>query len=139
MDDARARELLAGARVARFATVTPRGRPRIVPICFAVAGEVIYHAVDHKPKATRELARLADIEHDDRAALLADHYTDDDWAALWWVRADGRARVINNITSPEAVRALALLAERYPQYRERPPAGPVVALDIERITGWAAS
>jgi PPOX class probable F420-dependent enzyme len=70
--------------------------------------------------------------------VLADHYEDDDWSALWWVRADGRARVLEDTTAPEAVRALELLRERYAQYREHPPQGPVVALDVERITGWAA-
>jgi PPOX class probable F420-dependent enzyme len=131
--EARARELLAGARVARFGT----SAPRLVPICFALAGAVIYHAVDSKPKATRRLARLADIAADPRACVLADHYDDSDWSALWWVRADGRARVIE-AELEEARRALDLLEKRYPQYRERRPEGPVVALDIERITGWAA-
>jgi hypothetical protein len=54
------------------------------------------------------------------------------------VRADGRARVLEDVGGPEAARALDLLAERYAQYRARRPAGPVVALDVERITGWAA-
>lgn len=129
--------LLGGARVARFGTVAPDGRPRLVPICFVLAGDVLYHAVDHKPKATRRLARLADIAADPRATVLADHYEDDDWSALWWVRADGRARVLEDTGTPEAARALDLLAGRYAQYRERRPDGPVVALDIERITGWA--
>ena len=77
MDEHRARQLLSAARVARFATVTPEGRPRIVPVCFAAAGGVIYHAVDHKPKSSRLLARLADIAQEPRASLLADHYDDD--------------------------------------------------------------
>jgi PPOX class probable F420-dependent enzyme len=138
VNERRARELLGGARVARFGTVAPDGRPRVVPICFALAGDVVYHAVDHKPKATRELARLADIAADPRATVLADHYDDDDWSALWWVRADGRARVLEDTGAPEATRALDLLAERYPQYREHRPAGPVIALDVERVHGWAA-
>ena len=109
-----------------------------MPICFALADDVVYHAVDHKPKASRDLARLADIAAEPRATLLADHYEDDDWSALWWVRADGRARILEDAGAAEAARALDLLAERYPQYRERRPAGPVIALDVERITGWAA-
>jgi PPOX class probable F420-dependent enzyme len=137
MNEARARELLAGARVARLATVARDGRPRLVPICFVLASDVIYHAVDDKPKTTRRLARLADLAAEPRAAVLADHY-DEDWSALWWVRADGRARVLPDVAGGEAARALDLLAERYAQYRERRPAGPVVALDVERITGWAA-
>jgi PPOX class probable F420-dependent enzyme len=137
VNERRARELLGGARVARLGTVARDGRPRLVPICFALAGDVLYHAVDHKPKSTRELARLADITAEPRATVLADHY-EEDWAALWWVRADGRARVIEDVDAPEAARALDLLAARYPQYRERRPRGPVVALDIERVQGWAA-
>ena len=137
MNEARARELLGVARVARFATVAPDGRPRLVPITFALAGDVIYHAVDDKPKATRRLARLVDLATEPRAAVLADHY-EDDWSALWWVRADGRARLLDDVREAEAAAALDLLAERYAQYRARLPAGPVVALDIERISGWAA-
>ncbi len=138
MDDARARELLASARVARFATLTADGSPRLVPVCFAVAGDVIYHAVDQKPKATRRLARLADVGRDPRATLLADHYDDGDWSRLWWVRAEGRARVLPDMAEPEAARAVERLAGRYAQYRAAPPAGPVIALDVERLTGWAA-
>jgi PPOX class probable F420-dependent enzyme len=138
MNDARARELLGGARVARFATVARDGRPRLVPVCFALAGTVIYHAVDHKPKATRRLARLDDLAAHPRATLLADHYDDADWSALWWVRADGRGRVLEDTAATEAAHALDLLVRRYTQYREHRPAGPVVALDVERFTGWEA-
>jgi PPOX class probable F420-dependent enzyme len=137
MNEARARELLGAARVARLATVARDGRPRLVPICFVLAGDVIYHAVDDKPKATRRLARLADLAAEPRASVLADHY-DEDWSALWWVRADGRARVLDDVREGEAARALDLLAERYAPYRARRPLGPVIALDVERITGWAA-
>jgi PPOX class probable F420-dependent enzyme len=123
--------LLATARVARFATVTPDGRPTLVPVCFAIDGQTIYHAVDHKPKATRELARLRNLRAHPQAAALADHYDDADWTALWWVRADGTARILD-----DAPHAIDLLAQRYPQYRERRPAGPVIALEVERITWW---
>jgi PPOX class probable F420-dependent enzyme len=137
VEEARARALLSGERVARFGTVAPGGQPHLVPICFVLAGAVIYHAVDHKPKATRRLARLANLAADPRATVLADHY-EEDWSALWWVRADGRARVLEDVTTREAARALDLLAERYAQYREHRPAGPVIALDVERLTGWTA-
>lgn len=137
MEEARARALLSGERVARFGTVAPGGQPHLVPICFVLAGAVIYHAVDDKPKATRRLARLANLAADPRATVLADHY-EEDWSALWWVRVDGRARVLEDVTAPEAARALDLLAERYAQYREHRPAGPVIALDVERLTGWTA-
>ena len=82
--------LLSAARVARLATVTAAGLPHIVPVTFAVHDGVIYTAVDAKPKSTRLLRRLDNIRHNPGVAVLADHY-EDDWAALWWVRADGSA------------------------------------------------
>src|ERR1019366_5972159 len=85
-----ARQLLSGAQVARLATVTSAGRPHIVPVTFAVAGDYIYTAVDAKPKATANLQRLRNIRANPQVAVLADHY-DDDWTALWWARAAGRA------------------------------------------------
>ncbi len=136
MNATRRWELLGSARVARLATVAADGRPSLVPVCFAISGQTIYHAVDHKPKTTRRLARLEHIAAEPRAALLADHY-DDDWDALWWVRADGTARAL--VDGVEAETALELLAERYVQYRERRPDGPVVALDVQRISGWSAT
>jgi PPOX class probable F420-dependent enzyme len=137
MDVARCWELLGSARVARLATVAADGRPSVVPVCFAIGGETIYHAVDHKPKATRRLARLEHIAAEPRVAVLADQYDDADWSALWWVRADGHARILED--GPQTAHALDLLAARYAQYRERRPEGPVVALDVERISGWSAA
>jgi PPOX class probable F420-dependent enzyme len=130
-----ARRLLAAARVARLATITPQGAPHVVPVTFAVQDGVIYTAVDAKPKTTRQLQRLENIRHRPAAAVLADHYQDD-WAALWWVRADGTASVIDDPGQMAA--PVRLLAARYPQYRVAPPPGPVIAVAIERLTGWAA-
>jgi PPOX class probable F420-dependent enzyme len=137
METTEARERFAAARVARLGSVGADGRPHLVPIVFAVAGDTVYTAVDDvKPKATQRLRRLRNIAANPAVALLADHY-DDDWGALWWVRADGTARLADP-GEPEAQRARALLAERYPQYRAAPPPGPVIAVAVERWTGWAA-
>jgi PPOX class probable F420-dependent enzyme len=133
-DEARGR--FASARVARLATADAAGTPHVVPMVFAVAGDVIYSAVDAKPKRTTALRRLANVRANPRVAVLADRY-DEDWTALWWVRADGTARVLEP-TEPEAGRARALLADRYPQYRREPPAGPVLAIDVTRWSGWSA-
>jgi PPOX class probable F420-dependent enzyme len=132
-----ARGLFAAARVARLATVGAEGRPHLVPIVFAVAGDVVYSAVDAKPKRTTALRRLENVRRNPRVALLADHYDDSDWDALWWVRADGVARVLDGSDS-EARRAIALLVARYAQYRERPPRGQVLAVSVERWSGWRA-
>jgi PPOX class probable F420-dependent enzyme len=128
-----ARERFCSARVARLATVGEAG-PHIVPVVFAVAGDVIYHAVDHKPKRTTALNRLANLRTDPRVALLADEY-DEDWERLWWARADGTARVL----APGFPDAVEMLRERYPQYRARPPEGPVVAVDVARWSAWSAA
>jgi PPOX class probable F420-dependent enzyme len=130
-----ARERLAAARVARLATADAAGLPHVVPICFALEADTIYNAVDHKPKRTMALRRLRNVAANPRVAVLADHYEDEDWAALWWVRAEGRARVLDH-DSVEARRAVELLCGRYTPYRETPPAGPVLAIDVNRWTGW---
>ena len=131
-DDARAR--FAAARVARLATADAKGRPHLVPVTFAVDGDDIYVAVDHKPKTTPALKRLSNIAENPQVSALADRY-DDDWDALWWVRGDGTARVIATDTAV----ALQLLTARYRQYRDNPPPGPVIAITVERWSGWAAS
>jgi PPOX class probable F420-dependent enzyme len=135
LDPAEARALFASAAVARLATVRPDGSPHLVPVCFALAGETIYTAVDHKPKSTAALARLRHIAAEPRVALLADRY-DEDWSRLWWVRVDGEASVVS---SPhERERALAALIAVYPQYAARPPRGAVIAVRSRRFRGWRA-
>jgi PPOX class probable F420-dependent enzyme len=128
------RRRFAAARVAHLASADAHGAPHVVPVTFAVEGDVIWTAVDHKPKRTRALKRLANIEANPRVALLADHYCDD-WSELWWVRADGGARIFET-PSPEA---LAALTARYDQYAERPPEGPAIAVTVERWSGWSAA
>ncbi|OLB76289.1 MAG: PPOX class F420-dependent oxidoreductase [Actinobacteria bacterium 13_2_20CM_2_71_6] len=130
------RRRFASARVARLATADAQGRPHLVPLVFAVAGNTIYSAVDAKPKRSKALRRLVNVAANPRVAILVDHY-DDDWRALWWVRADGTGRVLD-AASPEGRDAIARLVARYRQYREEPPAGPVLVIDVERWSGWAA-
>jgi PPOX class probable F420-dependent enzyme len=135
LDSDQARALFTTARVARLATVSAAGAPHLVPVCFAVAADSIYTAVDHKPKRTSDLARLANIAAEPRVALLADHY-EDDWTRLWWVRVDGDARMV--APGDERDRALHALAAAYTQYAERPPEGAVVAITPRRWSGWRA-
>jgi PPOX class probable F420-dependent enzyme len=120
------------ARVARLATVDASGRPHLVPICFAIEGDTLYTAVDEKPKRTRRLQRLANIEANPTVEVLIDHY-EDDWSRLWWVRLRGVARIVED---PHAVE---LLVAKYPQYRAQPPTGPVIAVAIEERSEWTAS
>lgn len=129
---ATAEERVAQARVGRLATVTPEGRPHVVPVCFALAGGRIYTAVDAKPKSKRALRRLENVRATGRASLLVDHY-EEDWARLWWVRVDGSAEVI------ESEAAIDVLAAKYEQYRAARPAGPVIAITPDRWRSWIPS
>ena len=125
----------AGARVARLATTTADG-PRLVPVTFAWHRGAAVWAVDTvKPKRSRRLRRLADIEADPRVALLADHYSDD-WARLWWVELRGTAAVLEG---EAAAAALAALAARYDPYRASAPPGPVVAVNPLTWAWWSAA
>jgi len=130
-----ARRRFAAARVARLATVSAQGRPHVVPCTFAVDGELVYFAVDSKPKSTVHLQRLRNITANPSVTMLTDNYADD-WSALWWVRADGEAAIIED---PLAMaEPISLLAARYAQYVTSPPGGPVVAIRVSRWAGWSA-
>lgn len=122
--------------MARLATVDAAGRPRVVPCCFALDGDVVYSAVDHKPKRSARLARLEDIEVHPAVSLVIDHY-EDDWTQLWWVRLDGVARVVED--GPEWERGIELLVAKYRQYQERRPSGPVILVAVERVRTWSAT
>jgi PPOX class probable F420-dependent enzyme len=123
----------ADARVARLATVGEDGAPHLVPIVFALAGDLIHTAVDAKPKRHSRLRRLANIAHEPRVSVLADHY-DEDWTLLWWVRADGVARVAG-----ASAEALAALTAKYPQYQVTPPPGPFLTIEVRRWSAWSAA
>ena len=129
-----ARELFAGATVARLATADASGRPHLVPITFAVSGDRVYSVVDAKPKRTINLRRLRNVRQNPAVSLLVDHYDDADWSALWWVRADGTARVLEPELD-EAQHAIELLRRRYPGQHA---VGPVLAVDVHRWSGWTA-
>jgi PPOX class probable F420-dependent enzyme len=135
LDDRARRRRLTEARVGRLATVGADGAPHLVPCCFAVEGDTAYSAVDGKPKSTRALRRLDNVRANPRASLLVDHY-DENWDALWWVRVDANARVLDASGRPEFDRAVELLRAKYEQYRRDPPAGPVVALDLVAWRAW---
>jgi PPOX class probable F420-dependent enzyme len=136
VNEAEMRGLVEQARVARLATVRDDGRIDLVPITFAVVGDVLYTAVDHKPKTTRQLRRLDNIRQFPGVSVLVDHYDDGDWSALWWVRLRGIARVSEAGAGLD--RAVDALVDRYPQYRRHRPEGPAIVVDITDWTGWAA-
>ena len=126
---------LTAARVARLATTDPDGRPHLVPIVFALDGDTLYSAVDRKPKRSSNLRRIENARARPDVTILVDHY-EEDWDKLWWIRLRGLARVLDD--GDERERALALLQEKYPQYRTEPPDGPVLAVDVIDVREWSA-
>jgi PPOX class probable F420-dependent enzyme len=127
-----ARSLLDSARVGRLGMIDDEDRPRVLPVTFARVGDVLVSAVDHKRKdvPAERLARLRWLRARPHAALTVDHY-DDDWSRLAWVQALGTVTILDH-SAP----ATAALTARYAQYREHPPAGPVIELAPERFVWW---
>jgi len=131
-----ARELLARARVARLAYVDGDDRPRVLPVTFAVADGSVWTAIDdEKPKRRAEPARIEYLRRRPEAALVVDEY-DDDWTRLAWVQLLGRVDVVAADGAPEAMEALAA---KYSQYSRRPPPGPLLRLEVERVLRWRAT
>jgi PPOX class probable F420-dependent enzyme len=129
-------ELIEEEPVARLGLLDDRDLPRVMPVTFARAGHELWSAVDHKPKrvAGTELARLRWLRRRPDVALTVDRY-DDDWSRLAWVQALGHIQVLDD----PAAGALEALRAKYPQYAERPPAGPFLLLRVDRFIHWRAA
>ena len=132
-----AARLLEDARVARLGFLDEEGHPRVLPVTFAVTEGRIWSAVDEKPKRhpERELARVRYLRRDPRAALTVDRYADD-WEELAWVQVLGRIMIVEIAEAPSALESLSA---KYAPYRDSPPPGPLLALDVARTVCWRAS
>jgi PPOX class probable F420-dependent enzyme len=132
-----ASELLERERVGRLGFLDADGHPRVLPVTYAVCSTSLVTAIDDKPKRVpgSELARVGWLRARPRVALTVDRY-DEDWAKLAWVQALGAVRVLEVGAASEE---LAALSGRYAAYRERPPGGPVLVLEPERLLWWRAT
>jgi PPOX class probable F420-dependent enzyme len=130
------RARVAAARIARLATVRADGTPHIVAVTFALDGDIVVSAVDHKPKRTQELQRLSNLEARPSASLLVDHY-EDDWSKLWWVRLDLDVEIVRD--GPRRTDLLEPLTRKYADYRVTAPQGPVLRMSVRSTTSWSAS
>jgi PPOX class probable F420-dependent enzyme len=129
-----ARALLESARVAHLGLLDSHGRPRVLPVTFAVVEGVLWSAVDDKPKRVPgpDLARVRWLRASPSVALTVDAY-DDDWSRLAWVQLLCAGSVVDVRSD-----VLDALAKRYPQYRSKTPGGPLIRLDPERVVYWRA-
>jgi PPOX class probable F420-dependent enzyme len=130
-----ARRRLAAARVAYLATVRGDGTPHVVPIVFAVEGDRVYAIADPKPKSGLDLSRHRNIAANPAVSLVVDEYHEP-WNGIWWVRADGLARVVGD--GPERDTAIRLLRSKYPDYATwTMPFGAAMVMEVRRVTSWA--
>jgi PPOX class probable F420-dependent enzyme len=130
-----ANTLLETERVGRLGLLDDEGAPRVLPVTFALAEGRIWSAIDQKPKRAEEPARLGFLRRDPRAALTVDRYSDD-WDELAWVQVLGTVRILD-VSEGEV--GLAALSEKYPQYRDQVPPGPLLALEPKRYLWWRAA
>ncbi len=132
-----AQPLIEEARLGHLGLLDGHGRPRVLPVTFAVVDGAVWSAVDHKPKRAPggELARVRWLRARPESTLTVDRY-DDDWTRLAWVQLIGVTAVVDVAGNADV---LAALARRYPHYRDRPPEGPLLRLTAERTVCWTAS
>ena len=131
-----ARGLLETESVAHLGLLDDDGRPRVLPVTFAVVGADVWSAVDDKPKRLPgdELARVRWLRARPSSTLTVDHYSED-WSRLAWVQLIGEIAIVQ-VAGQEQV--LEALTTRYPPYRERPPRGPLLRLVPDRCVCWRA-
>lgn len=131
--------ILQSFRVGHLATADAKAMPHLVPICFVYDGQVVYTAIDHKPKRATgyRMKRIRNLLENPQVTFLVDHY-EEDWQQLSYIMIQGRAQILES--GPERQRALGLLEDKYPQYRERQLAqdtGLVIKIVPDSIRHWA--
>jgi PPOX class probable F420-dependent enzyme len=128
---------ISRARTATLGTIADDGRPRLVPICFVLDGDVLFTPIDEKPKQAgdpRRLARIHDVERRADVTVLVDRW-DENWDHLAWLRIDGRAALAED--PADRARAIAALRAKYPQYAAHDlEHRPLIRIAIERVRSW---
>ena len=130
-----AEDLLGSARAGHLGLIDTSGRPRVLPVTYALAAGAVWTVIDNKPKrADRPPARLRWLAACPQAALTVDSYAED-WSRLAWVQLLGRMTVLGG---PPGGPGLSARVDRYPQYRADPPPGPLLRLGVDRAVWWRA-
>jgi PPOX class probable F420-dependent enzyme len=132
-------EHLRGAGHAILSTSNPKGTIDAVPVCFAVSGKLIATPIDRvKPKDTNELGRLKNLDKENRATLICDHWSRHDWSQLWWVRAHLVRRSNHDLGDKVRDACEAALREKYEQYRGT-DFDELIVFDVKTLVGWSAA
>lgn len=134
----RASRLLRSARIAHLATADRRGRPHVVPICYAIDGGNLFTPLDAKPKKTAplNLKRVRNIAANPHVAVVVDHY-EEDWRRLAYVLLQGKAKLLHRGLRHN--RAIRLFRAKYAQYRAmRIDRSPVIMISVQHVYIWIA-
>src|SRR5271169_672596 len=87
--------LLQDGRVGHLGLLDDGGRPRVLPVTYAIHEQAVWTAINNKPKSSdREPARVRWLRERPSAALTIDRY-EDDWSRLCWVQLIGTVSVID--------------------------------------------
>ena len=128
---------LRSARSGHLATADAKGQPHVIPVCYVFDGEAIYSVLDAKPKSTslRQLRRVRNILANPQVSLVVDDY-DEDWSRLRYVLVLGAAALLQE--GEEWARAIAMLRQKYPQYRNMDlDESPVIKVTPARFVPWS--
>lgn len=131
-----AEELLRDSKVAHLATADANGRPLVVTICFVWDGVHLNSAIDAKPKTTRRLRRVRNIEENPRVSLIVDRWHET-WSRLRHVIVDGIATIIEDGDAWRG--AITALRAKYPQYQAMDVAvdfGAVIRIKPQAVRCW---
>jgi PPOX class probable F420-dependent enzyme len=137
MLDPEERAYLETARVGRLATADAAGRPHVVPVCFAVAGDDLVTPIDEKPQSVPAdgLRRSRDVRENPRVALVVDHYTEE-WSSLGWVQVRGTATHLGP-DDPDHPGAVTALRGKYDQYADHAlEERPVIRIAPGSVRSW---
>ncbi len=133
---AEVRDFLESARRGHLATADLAAHPLVVPVCYALVGQVLYVPLDAKPKAVppTSLRRVANLAENPHLCLLVDRW-DEDWANLAYVLIWGMGLLTD--ASDEKAQAIPELRRRYPQYRSMAiEANPLIRIMPYRVKTW---
>jgi PPOX class probable F420-dependent enzyme len=115
-------KLIALERVCRVATAGAEGRPHLVPVCHAVAGDKIYFG------SGDDARKVENLRSNPQIAITVDLYSDD-WSQLRGVMIQGTARLIER--GPRFKQARARLYAKYPQYAKEAAISPSDSVVVE--------
>lgn len=122
----KALDLAESAKHGTIAVVDVTGRVDLVPITYAIDSSQLVTADG--------IDRLENLRKHPETAVLITNYAND-WSKRWWVRVRGICRFFDG--GDAYAEAVEMLQEKYPQYKKKPPKGPIIRLDITEITGAA--